>query len=112
MASSRLIFRHLRLDGPLGFLKKVGWFLVAAALLGVAVFLPVLAAGDASVELTTSVGLNTISSVATILVAALAQQTYLWLHSTPAPQPQKGAYVYNPVYNPGATKSLLGRWFK
>ena len=70
----------LKIDGPLGLLKKIGWFFVAAVLLGFAVFFPVLVN---SPSLEVSVGLNSMSSVFTVLVAALVQHTYLWLHSTP-----------------------------
>lgn len=70
----------LQIDGPLGFLKKIGWFSVAAVLLGFAVFFPVIVN---SPSLEVSVGLNSMSSVLTVLVAALVQHTYLWLHSTP-----------------------------
>lgn len=76
----RVFSDTLEIDGPLGLLKKIGWLSVAAALLGFAVFFPVIV-NSSSLEV--SVGLNSMSSVFTVLVAALVQHTYLWLHSTP-----------------------------
>ena len=94
----------LKLDGPWGFLKKVGWFLLAAALLGLAVFVPVLAP-----ELATGVGLNSLSSLLTVVVAGAAQKTYLWLHSTRGPTERtRGPVTYNPVYAPAGGKSATG----
>lgn len=93
----------LRLGSFGDFLAKIGWFLAAAALLGVAVFLPVLLAGGDSVGLDVGVGLNSISSLGVVLVAALAQHTYLWLNNY-----DYAKYSQNPVYSPeGPAASLL-----
>ena len=93
----------LRLGSFGNFLAKIGWFLAAAALLGVAVFLPVLVAGDGAVGLDVGVGLNSISSVGVVVVAALAQHTYLWLNNNGYKM-----YSQNPAYTtspdgPGAS---------
>lgn len=105
----------LKLDGPRGFLKKVGWFFLAATFLGAAVFVPVLAP-----DLATGVGLNSVSSLLAVAVAGAAQKTYLWLHSTGEPTERtRGFSVDNPMYAPtgvshpatGPMASLMGNIF-
>ena len=94
----------LRLGSFGDFLAKIGWFFAAAALLGVAVFLPVLVAGGDSVGLDVGVGLNSISSLGVVIVAALAQHTYLWLNNGN----NYAKYSQSPVYSPeGPAASLM-----
>lgn len=101
----------LRLGSFGDFLAKIGWFLAAAALLGVAVFLPVLVAGGDSVGLDVGVGLNSISSLGVVVVAALAQHTYLWLNNgNSSTGASKGPVTFNPTYNPDSSRASLLRY--
>ena len=60
-------------------------------------------------ELATGVGLNSVSSLLTVVVAGAAQKTYLWLHSTRGPTGfSRGPVTYNPVYAPTNGKSATG----